>query len=86
MGRSRGNQFTYCPDRGRIFVDTPCGGAGKCGKCTVLANGAKLLACDPALLPLTQKLADSIEFLELASLPQFPKTFAKSMLFREGRL
>ena len=46
-------------------------------------SGAKMLACDRDLLSLTQKLAEKIEFLELASLPEFPKTFAKSMNFRE---
>lgn len=47
-------------------------------------SSAKMLACDKALLPLTQELTDRIEFLELASLQEFPKTFAKSMSFREG--
>ena len=46
-------------------------------------SGAKMLACDQALLPLTQELAEMIEFLELASLPDFSRTFAKSMNFRE---
>ena len=46
-------------------------------------SGAKLLACDKAMLPFTQELKDRVEFLELASLQQFPKTFAKAMLFRE---
>ena len=46
-------------------------------------NGAKMLACDKALLPLVQTLKEKIEFLELASLQSFPKTFAKAMLFRE---
>lgn len=47
-------------------------------------SGAKMLACDKELLPLTQALTEKIEFLELASLPEFSKTFAKSMSFREG--
>ena len=47
-------------------------------------SGAKILACDQALLPLTQTLTEKIEFLELASLPEFSRTFAKSMNFREG--
>ena len=47
-------------------------------------NGAKILACDPELLQQTQTLTESIEFLELASLPEFPRTFAKSMNFWEG--
>jgi len=42
-----------------------------------------MLACDKNLLPLTQALAGKIEFLELASLPEFSRTFAKSMNFRE---
>lgn len=47
-------------------------------------SGAKMLACDKDLLPLTQSLVEKIEFLELASLPAFSRTFAKSMNFREG--
>ena len=46
-------------------------------------SGAKLLACDKAVLPLSQSLIERIEFLELASLPEFSRTFAKSMNFRE---
>lgn len=46
-------------------------------------GGAKMLACDQALLPVTQGLTEKIEFLELASLPGFSRTFAKSMNFRE---
>jgi predicted metal-binding protein len=46
-------------------------------------SGAKMLALDGTLLPLSQKLTQKTEFLELASLPSFPKTFAKGMLFRE---
>ena len=49
-------------------------------------SGAKMLSCNKALLPLTQKLTQEIEFLELASLPDFPKTFAKAMLFQEAAL
>lgn len=45
--------------------------------------GAKMLACDKSLLPFSQKLTERVEFLELASLESFPKTFAKAMLFRE---
>lgn len=47
-------------------------------------SGAKMLACDQTLLPLTQELTKKIEFLELASLPEFSRTFAKAMNFREG--
>ena len=46
-------------------------------------SGARLLACDRTLLPVTQELKERIEFLELANLESFPKTFAKAMLFRE---
>ena len=46
-------------------------------------SGAKMLALDKTLLPFTQKLIEKTESLELASLPLFPKTFAKAMLFRE---
>jgi uncharacterized 2Fe-2S/4Fe-4S cluster protein (DUF4445 family) len=46
-------------------------------------SGAKMLACDKNLLPLTQTLTEKIEFLELASLPEFSRTFAKAMNFRE---
>lgn len=46
-------------------------------------TGAKLLACDKKLLPLAQQLCDEIAFLELASLREFPKTFATAMNFRE---
>lgn len=49
-------------------------------------SGAKLLACDKKMLPLAQKLSEQIEFLELATLPDFAKTFARSMNFREGNL
>lgn len=47
-------------------------------------SGAKMLACNKELLLFTQALAERIEFLELASLPEFSRTFAKSMNFREG--
>lgn len=46
-------------------------------------SGAQLLALDKKLLPFTQELVQRVEFLELASLPAFPKAFAKAMLFRE---
>lgn len=45
--------------------------------------GAQMLACDQTLLPLTKVLTDSVEYLELASLPSFARIFAKSMQFRE---
>ena len=46
-------------------------------------SGAKMLACNKNLLPITEQLVNRIEFLELASLQAFPKAFAKAMLFRE---
>ena len=46
-------------------------------------SGAKMLACDRTLLAAAQTLSEEIEFLELASLAQFPKTFAEAMHFRE---
>lgn len=48
-------------------------------------SGAKMLACDDRLLPLAEELTHQIEFLELASLPEFSRTFAKSMNFREEK-
>ena len=44
-------------------------------------SGAKLLCTREDFLPLTGELVKKIEFLELASLPAFPRTFAKSMEF-----
>lgn len=46
-------------------------------------SGAKMLALNKALLPLSKHLTEKVKFLELASLPSFPKAFAKAMLFRE---
>lgn len=46
-------------------------------------SGGKMLALDKGLLPFTRKLVEKTEFLELASLPAFPRTFAKAMLFTE---
>lgn len=46
-------------------------------------RGAKMLVCDKELLPFSQILTEKVEFLELASMAAFPKTFAKAMLFRE---
>jgi predicted metal-binding protein len=58
-----------------------------CDRIEALGNaaleGAKMLALDGTLLPFTQELAEKIEFVELSSLPSFPKIFAKAMLFRE---
>lgn len=38
---------------------------------------------EKAPVHLTKELPQTIEFLELASLPEFSRTFAKSMSFRE---
>ena len=46
-------------------------------------SGAKMLACDKSMLEFTGVLTEKIEFLELASQPDFSKTFAKAMTFRE---
>ena len=55
------------------------------GRITAVGNaaltGADMLAKDVHLLEASQKLARTIEFLELASVADFPKTFAKSMEF-----
>jgi len=60
------------------------------GRIRVIGNaagtGAKMLACDKNLLDLSQRLVEKIEFLELASLPNFDKTFARAMAFRENGL
>lgn len=47
-------------------------------------SGAKLLALDRDLFDQVQALRDRIAFLELASLPAFPRTFARAMNFREA--
>ena len=44
-------------------------------------SGAKLLCTRRDTLSLTDELVKEIEYLELASLPAFPKTFAKAMEF-----
>ena len=45
------------------------------------ADGANLIAADPGLLRLADTLARSTEYLELSSLGEFPKAFAKAMRF-----
>ena len=47
-------------------------------------SGARLLACDRDILPLSQDLLHRIAFLELASLAEFSGTFARAMNFREA--
>lgn len=47
----------------------------------IALSGAKALALDKKLLPLTQQIAQTAESVELAQLPRFQKTFAQSMLF-----
>lgn len=44
-------------------------------------DGANLLAANPHMLRLTDILAKNAEYLELAALDDFPKTFAKAMRF-----
>ena len=44
-------------------------------------SGAKILAAEDDALACTQQLVDKIEAVDLAQLPQFPKTFAKQMGF-----
>lgn len=55
------------------------------GRVTAVGNaaltGAKLLAKDGSLLKTSGKLVTQMDFLELASLADFPKTFARSMGF-----
>lgn len=46
-------------------------------------SGSKLLACDKSVLDLSQKIKEKVEFLELASLQEFSRTFAKAMSFSE---
>ena len=50
----------------------------------IAGSGAKLLARNKNQLALAQALVEKIEFLELASLPSFQRTFAKNMSFREA--
>ena len=47
-------------------------------------SGAKLLAQDPDALSRAQQLADSVEFLELASVPDFQRCFAQCMYFTDA--
>ncbi|MBR2423350.1 MAG: DUF4445 domain-containing protein [Oscillospiraceae bacterium] len=47
-------------------------------------SGARMLACDRELLEFARDLTRKVEFLELASLPEFSRAFAKAMNFREG--
>lgn len=44
-------------------------------------SGAKLLACHADAFAYTQKLIERIELLQLASVPEFARCFAKNMLF-----
>lgn len=50
----------------------------------IAGSGSKLLAMNKGQLALSQALVERIEFLELASLPNFQRVFAKNMNFREG--
>lgn len=44
-------------------------------------SGARILAAEDDALACTQRLVEKIEAVDLAQLPQFPKTFAKQMGF-----
>ena len=44
-------------------------------------SGARRVACSGAELQRAQTIADRAEFLELAALPEFQRTFAQSMRF-----
>ncbi len=48
------------------------------------ARGACLLAADPDTLAITDAIVQKVEFLELGSLPAFPKAFAKAMELPEN--
>lgn len=50
----------------------------------IAGSGAKMLAMNKEQLALTQTLTERVEFLELASLPNFQRVFAKNMSFRES--
>lgn len=58
------------------------------GKITAAGNlagvGSKMLAMNRTQLALAQELLSRIEFIELADLPAFQKTFAKNMAFSES--
>lgn len=60
---------------------------GKIKACGNLAGaGAKLTAVNQNQFLLTQKLLKKIQFIELAQMPDFQKTFAKNMAFPESFL
>ena len=44
-------------------------------------SGAKLLACDTKQFLFTEQLVSRVEFLELATVPGFQRSFAKNMRF-----
>ena len=45
-----------------LRADAPCGGAGTCGKCFVIANGQRVLSCQTLVDEnMTVLLADSSE-------------------------
>ena len=50
----------------------------------IALSGARALALDKKLLPLTQTLLERIEAVELARMPRFHMVFAENMLFPEG--
>lgn len=50
----------------------------------IAGSGGRMLALNKGQLKLAQSLVEQIEFLELASLPNFQRTFVKNMAFAEG--
>lgn len=59
------------------------------GKITAAGNlagvGAKMIAINKSQFALTEELVKRIEFIELADMPAFQKTFAKCMLLPQER-
>lgn len=84
------NRILTAPEGGNLLVclreaglapDAPCGGSGSCGKCRVCVGGEEVLACCPDPLTVANSVVTGTEFLELASLPEFQRCFAKNMRF-----
>lgn len=48
-------------------------------------SGAKLLACDPRTLAIAQNLVAQVTCIELASVPEFQRCFAKNMRFCDAQ-
>ena len=47
-------------------------------------QGAKMLAADRKTQEIAEQILEETEYLELASMPEFPRIFAKSMTFEEA--